>query len=52
MDIGEMINIAKCVNNEEDDTEEENLETRFDAAICSNLFIGQGVSIFILFKEK
>jgi len=43
MDIGELINISERLDKEDNDNEEENLETRFDAAICSNLFIGQGV---------
>uniref|UniRef100_A0A915NUL4 phosphoethanolamine N-methyltransferase n=1 Tax=Meloidogyne floridensis TaxID=298350 RepID=A0A915NUL4_9BILA len=43
MDIGELINISERLDKEDNDNEEENLETRFDAAICSNLFIGQGI---------
>uniref|UniRef100_A0A915LCW5 phosphoethanolamine N-methyltransferase n=1 Tax=Meloidogyne javanica TaxID=6303 RepID=A0A915LCW5_MELJA len=43
MDIGELMNISERLDKEDNDNEEENLETRFDAAICSNLFIGQGI---------
>ncbi|KAF7626020.1 hypothetical protein Mgra_00009806 [Meloidogyne graminicola] len=48
MDIKEMINKAENIYNENDDNniinlEENLLETRFDAAICSNIFVGEGI---------
>jgi len=51
MDIGELIIISERLDKEDNDNEEENLETRFDAAICSNLFIGQGVSYLNIIKK-